>query len=252
MIMNQFVKHINLDGLSVIEFYTEKSNSLPSSILTSIANHIQEADADKTTRIILLRSAGEKTFCAGASFDELSSIQTEEQGLQFFTGFAKVILAIRSAKKIVIGRIHGRAVGGGVGIAAACDLAIASQFATLRLSELAVGIGPFVIGPVVERKIGLSSFSQMSLTPEEWRTALWAKEKGLYHEVFESNEKMDDYIDFLKNKLLGYNEEALSELKNIFWQNTDHWPQLLIERAKISGRLVLSEFTKNTISALKA
>ena len=250
--MNQYVQCLKDSSVSIVEFFTEKSNSLPSEILDQIAENIRRADQDLDTKFIILRSAGEKTFCAGASFDELSSIQNEEQGLQFFSGFAKVILAIREARKIVIGRIHGRAVGGGVGLAAACDLAIANQYATIKLSELAVGIGPFVIGPAVERKMGLSTFAMLSLTPEEWRTAHWAKEKGLYHEVFESVEQMDNYIDFVKNKLLSYNEEALSELKKVFWQNTEHWPQLLIDRAKISGRLVLSDFTKNKIASFKS
>ncbi|NOT38457.1 MAG: enoyl-CoA hydratase/isomerase family protein [Saprospiraceae bacterium] len=250
--MKQYVQSINVGALSVVEFYTEKSNSLPSEILDGIAASINEADKDPSTRIILLRSGGEKAFCAGASFEELSSIHNEEEGLKFFSGFAKVILAIRSIRKIVIGRIHGKAVGGGVGIAAACDIALASQYATLRLSELAVGIGPFVIGPAVERKMGLSAFSLLALTPEEWRTAYWAKEKGLYHEVFETHKKLDEYIDLLKNSLLSYNDQALIDLKKVFWQNTEHWPDLLIERAKISGRLVLSDFTKNKLQSFKA
>ncbi|MCC6815392.1 MAG: enoyl-CoA hydratase/isomerase family protein [Saprospiraceae bacterium] len=250
--MNQYVKLLNIGELSIVEFYTDKSNSLPSDILESIAQNIIIADQTDSTKIILLRSGGEKAFCAGASFDELSSIKDEESGLSFFSGFAKVILSIRSAKKIVIGRIHGKAVGGGVGLVSACDIALASQHATIRLSELAVGIGPFVIGPAVERKIGLSAFSQLALTPEEWRTAYWAKEKGLYQEVFETQELLDQYIELFKTKLLSYHIEALAELKQIFWENTDHWPQLLHERAKISGRLVLNEFAKNKIASFKS
>ncbi len=196
----------------------------------------------------MLKSAGDKAFCAGASFEELSTIQTKEQGLLFFSGFAKVILAIKNSKKIVLGRIHGKAVGGGVGLAAACDYAIATKYASVRLSELAVGIGPFVIGPAVERKIGISAFSQMALNATEWQTASWAKEKGLYHEVFETVEQLDAWINHFCGILLQSNPEALRELKNIFWSGTDHWNELLVSRATISGELVLSEFTKNAIS----
>ncbi|MEO6190340.1 MAG: enoyl-CoA hydratase/isomerase family protein [Saprospiraceae bacterium] len=248
--MNQYVNRIDNGRLAVIEFYTEKSNSLPSIILNKLAEEISNAGSDDNIQLILLKSSGEKTFCAGASFVELSGISNKEEGLDFFSGFSKVILTIRDCKKIVIGRIHGNAVGGGVGIAAACDYSLASIYASIRLSELAIGIGPFVIGPVVERKIGLAAFSQMALNATEWQTAQWAKEKGLFQEVFESTEQLDDYIQHFTQILLNSNPEALKQLKNIFWEGTDHWPMLLKERAGISGELILSEFSKKAVSKI--
>ncbi|MFN8280922.1 MAG: enoyl-CoA hydratase/isomerase family protein [Saprospiraceae bacterium] len=246
--MEPFVHSINHNGLGIIEFFSEKSNALPLSILEQIANAVSAADADPNVKVILLKSGGEKAFCAGASFEELASIHDQASGLKFFSGFAEVILRIRAAGKIVIGRIHGKAVGGGVGLAAACDYALATRYASVRLSELAVGIGPFVIGPAVERKIGLAAFSQMALSPTEWQSAEWAKQRGLYQEAFESTQQLDEYIVYFTSQLMQYNPQALTALKEVFWQGTGHWPALLKERAAISGSLVLSNFTREAIS----
>ncbi|MEP7197218.1 MAG: enoyl-CoA hydratase/isomerase family protein [Saprospiraceae bacterium] len=250
--MDQYVKRTDSGKLATIEFYSEKSNSLPSEILEKIAQEITTAGKDSSIQIILLKSAGDKAFCAGASFDELRSIENFTESEKFFCGFANIILAIRSCSKIVIGRIHGKAVGGGVGLAAACDYSVASIYATIRLSELAVGIGPFVIGPAVARKIGLAGFSELSLNASEWKTAQWAKDRGLYQEVFENVELMDEYIQQFSERLMNSNPEALKELKNIFWEGTSHWPELLKQRAAVSGKLILSEFAKNTLSKINS
>lgn len=250
--MNPYVKVNQRQNYDEIEFFTPQSNSLPSDILEKLASSINELGQSSGQRILLLKSAGEKAFCAGASFEELSSIRNLEEGQRFFSGFSKVILAIRNYPGIVLGRIHGKAVGGGVGLAAACDYAMASQYASVRLSELAVGIGPFVIGPAVERKMGLSAFSKMSLNATEWQTAEWAKNMGLYHEVFDTTEQLDQYIEHFSGILSASNPESLSELKKVFWKGTEHWDELMSERASISGRLVLSEYTRNAISRFKA
>lgn len=239
------------NGIGTIEFGHPQSNSLPSAILQSLAQHIMEADHNPSVKVIILSSSGTKTFCAGASFDELCSIENAEEGLTFFSGFAKVINACRKAQKLIIGRIQGKAVGGGVGVASATDYCFATQQADVKLSELAVGIGPFVVGPAVERKIGLSAMSELAINATEWRSAQWAKDKGLYAEVYGSVEEMDEAIRRLANRLSLSNVEAMMELKTIFWKGTEHWDELLIERAKISGRLVLSDFTRDAINAFK-
>lgn len=233
-----------------IEFYHPAGNSLPASLLTQLVSSIEKA-GKSGPNVILLKSAGDRTFCAGASFEELSSISNKEEGLSFFSGFANVINAIRKCPKIVLTRVQGKAVGGGVGIIAASDYSIASKYASVRLSELAVGIGPFVIGPAVERKIGLSAFSKMSLTPDEWQTAGWAGERDLFHEVFEDNVQVDAYINDLINKWNSYSPDAIAELKRVFWEGTGHWDELLKQRAAISGTLVLSDFTREAINAFK-
>ncbi len=233
--------------LATIEFYHPGHNSMPSYLLSQLKDTLISINNNEEVLVILLKSAGEKSFCAGASFTELSTLSNEFESKQFFMGFASVINAIRKSSKIVIGRIHGKAIGGGVGLAAACDYAIASQHASVRLSELAVGIGPFVIGPAVERKVGLSAFSQMALNPTEWQTADWAKQKGLFTEAFATTQQLDEYIDYFIKQLLTYNPDALHQLKKIFWQGTEHWNELLEERAGISGKLLLSEFSKNAI-----
>ncbi|MCC6411732.1 MAG: enoyl-CoA hydratase/isomerase family protein [Saprospiraceae bacterium] len=248
-----YVKYeVSPAGVARIVFFHPNHNSLPSKLLQSLADAFERASSDPAARIVLLASEGHKTFCAGASFDELSAINDFETGHRFFSGFGNVINAMRTCSKIILGRINGKAVGGGVGLLAATDYCLASKYASVRLSELAVGFGPFVIGPAVERKVGPAAFSQMALNPDEWQTAEWAKAKGLFQEAFESEEQLDAYIEHFSAKLCGYHTEALAELKSIFWKGTEHWDTLLSERAAISGRLALSDFTKNAIKAFKS
>ena len=243
-VLSTYTNHI-----TTITFYHPAQNSLPGYLLADLADKISVAGADPDTILIVLKSEGEKTFCAGASFTELASIEDFPTGKKFFMGFAGVINAIRKCPKIVIGRVHGKAVGGGVGLAAACDYCMASKYASVRLSELAVGIGPFVIGPAVERKVGLSAFSQMALNATEWQTADWAKQKGLFTESFESVQQLDAYIEHFTADLIKKSPEALMMLKKVFWEGTDHWDELLEKRAEMSGQLILSDFAKNAISS---
>lgn len=250
--MNEgYVQAFHANGINTIEFFHPKSNSLPAELLAKLTHVIYEAGIDKNTRVIVLKSGGERSFCAGASFSELLAIQNEEQGLAFFSGFANVINAMRKCGKIIIGRVQGSCVGGGVGIAAAADYVLATKEAKLKLSELAIGIGPFVVGPAIERKAGLSAFSQLAIDAASWRSAEWAYHNGLFTSVFETAAQMDAAIDQLANSLAASNPDALRELKSIFWTNTQHWDNLLIERAKISGKLVLSDFTREAIAAFR-
>jgi len=246
-----YVKSETHQGVTTIEFFHPQSNSLPGKILEELAKEIHFAGTHDDTKIIILKSAGDKTFCSGASFDELIAIKNEAEGLQFFSGFANVINAMRKCPKFIIGRIQGKCVGGGVGLAATVDYAIATDKADVKLSELAVGIGPFVVGPAVERKIGTAAFSALAIDATMWRTADWAKRKGMFAEVHESMENMDEAIFKLSNTLSHSSPQAMAEMKKIFWQGTEHWDELLKERAAISGKLVLSDFTKKAIEKFK-
>jgi methylglutaconyl-CoA hydratase len=239
------------EGVFQLEFFHEQSNSLPSQILEKIAAEIENAGKQKDVHVLVLRSGGEKAFCAGASFGELSSIKNEAEGLHFFKGFANIINALRLCPKFVIGRIHEKCVGGGVGLAAACDYAIAVQSASVKLSELAIGIGAFVIGPVVERRIGNAAFMQLCIDAGNWRSAAWAQQKGLFAEVHESAAAMDASISKLSRQLVTYSPDAVSAIKKIFWEGTENWESLLTERAAISGKLVLSDFTREAIERFK-
>ena len=250
--MNAYVRSETHKGITTIEFFHPQSNSLPASILHDMAIAINHAGNDPNTIVIVLRSAGEKAFCAGASFDELMAIKNEQEGLKFFSGFAQVINAMRTCPKFIIGRIQGKCVGGGVGLAAAVDYAIAVETAEVKLSELAVGIGPFVVGPAVERKIGTSAFSQLAIDATLWRNSDWAKRKGLFAEVHNNIEDMDEAVKRLADTLSHSSLQAMAEMKKIFWKGTEHWDTLLIERARISGKLVLSDFTRNAIEKFKA
>ena len=249
--MEPFVRSDIRDGIGTITFFHPQSNSMPGTQLQNLAAEVEKLGNDEKVRVIVLRSEGEKAFCAGASFDELISIKDRETGLKFFTGFAKVINAMRKAPKFIVARVQGKSVGGGVGIASAADYVFALDSAAVKLSELAVGIGPFVVGPAVERKIGTSAFCQLTINATEWQTAQWAREKGLYSEIFQSPEEMDEAINSLARKLAQSNPEAMAMLKKVMWQGTEHWDQLLVERAGMSGQLVLSEFTINAISRFK-
>ncbi len=250
--MNQgYVRSETHKGITTIEFYHPQGNSLPASLLEQLSQKIHGAGHDEDTSVIILRSAGHSAFCAGASFDELMNIKNAQQGLDFFSGFAHVINAMRKVPKLVIARIHGRCVGGGVGLAAAADYAIAMDSAEIRLSELSIGIGPFVVGPAVERRIGSAAFSHLSIDANLWRNAEWAKKKGLYAETHTSEEGMDESILRLVNSLAHSNPEAMAEMKKMFWKGTENWDQLLIERAAISGRLVLGQYTRNAIERFR-
>ena len=250
--MKEFIKIRAERGIGTIEFYHPQSNSLPGHILVELANTITKAGKDNSIKVIVLKSGGDRAFCAGASFDELLAIDNEETGKEFFSGFANVINAARKCPKFIIGRIQGKAVGGGVGISSATDYCYATKFAYTKLSELAIGIGPFVVGPAVERKIGNSAFSAMTINAEKWFDANWAREKGLFTEVFDSTKQMDDEIEKLASTLSKSNPEAMQELKKVMWEGTEDWDTLLMERAKSSGKLVLSDFTKNAIENFKA
>jgi len=249
--MEAYVKLDVENGIGTIEFFHHQSNSLPSKILDELSSTITKAGKDQNIKVIILKSSGERAFCAGASFDELVAIDTPENGKKFFSGFANVINAARKCPKFIIGRVQGKAVGGGVGMASATDYCFATKFASVKLSELAIGIGPFVVGPAVERKVGVSAFSAMTINATNWSDAAWAREKGLYTEVFDSVEQMDVEIDKLASTLSKSNPEAMEGLKKIMWEGTEHWDTLLMERAENSGKLVLSDFTKDAIAKFK-
>jgi methylglutaconyl-CoA hydratase len=239
-------------GIATLQFGHPQSNSLPGKLLQALAQAIHAAAAEADTKVIVLAAAGEKTFCAGASFDELAGIETAQQGLAFFSGFAAVINAMRTCGKIVIARVQGKCIGGGVGLAAAADYTLAHASASVKLSELAVGIGPFVVGPAVERKIGLSAFSQLTLDATRFQSAAWAHTKGLFAELHPSVELLDQAVQDLAQQLAAAHPAALSDLKRIFWAGTEHWDQLLADRAATSGRLILSDFSKDFIRQFKA
>jgi methylglutaconyl-CoA hydratase len=247
-----YVKVEHDHGIATIEFFHPQSNSLPSKILKDLAKAINDAGSNTDYKVIILKSAGTGAFCAGASFDELMSIQNEKEGQEFFSGFANVINAIRKCHKFVIGRVQGKAVGGGVGLACACDYTIATEAASVKLSELAVGIGPFVIGPAVERKAGKNAFTTLAIDATEWRSAEWAKRHDMYSEIHSSLSDADDAVNRLADKLAHSSPEAMAQLKKVFWEGTENWDKLLAERAAMSGKLVLSDFTRKAIEKFKA
>ncbi len=250
--MNQpYVKQHTHDGISTIEFYHPEHNSLPGNLLASLVEAINHAGENEEVKVVILKSGGDRTFCAGASFQELISINDPETGKVFFSGFANVINAMRKCPKFIIGRIQGKTVGGGVGLASATDYCMATKYASIKLSELNVGIGPFVVGPAVQRKLGVSGMSQIAIDANTFYLAEWAQQKGLYQQVFDSVEDLDDAVHKFAENLCNYNPDAMKEMKAMIWKGTEDWDTLLAERAAISGRLVLSEFTKETLKKYK-
>jgi methylglutaconyl-CoA hydratase len=237
-----------VDGIADVSFGHPKSNSLPASVLKALAAEITTLGTRADVGAILLRSYGTSAFCAGASFDELSAIRDAAQGKEFFMGFARVIVAMTRCPKPIVTRVHGKVVGGGVGVVAASDYAIATNTAALRLSELAVGIGPFVVGPVIEHKIGPGAFAPMAIDAD-WRDAGWGERHGLYARVVDDVTALDAAVLEFAKKLAASNPDAVARIKQITWEGTEHWPALLEERAAMSGTLVLSDYTRNAIAA---
>ncbi|AXT62786.1 enoyl-CoA hydratase/isomerase family protein [Aquimarina sp. AD10] len=250
--MTQPYVNITIENqVGIIEFFHPAHNSLPGDILAKLAQTITDAGENEDIKVIVLKSGRDRTFCAGASFKELITIDDAETGKVFFSGFANVINAMRKCPKFIIGRIQGKTVGGGVGVAAATDYCMATKYASIKLSELNVGIGPFVVGPAVERKIGLSAMTQIAIDANSFYDAEWAKDKGLFTKVFEDIETLDQEVKTFAEHLCSYNPEAMAEMKKAFWAGTENWDTLLADRAVISGRLVLSEFTKETLKRFK-
>ncbi len=240
------------NNIGTIEFYHPKGNSLPGRLLRDLADTITEVGNNSEAHVLILKSRGDGAFCAGASFDELIAIDNYEEGKHFFMGFALVLNAMRKCPKLIIVRVQGKTVGGGVGIASAGDYTIAHESASIKLSELALGIGPFVVGPAVQRKVGSSAFSTLSIDAASWNDAGWAREKGLYSKVCGTQEELDREVQELAGQLSDYSPKAMKELKKVFWKGTDYWDTLLEQRAEISGELVLSDFTKNFIEEFKS
>ncbi len=250
--MTQPYVKIEIEGeVGIIEFFHPAHNSLPADILEKLARTVTEAGENDSIKVIIIKSGGDRTFCAGASFKELININNAESGKIFFSGFANLINAMRKCPKFIIGRVQGKTVGGGVGLASATDYCMATKFAAIKLSELNVGIGPFVVGPAVQRKIGLSAMTQIAIDANTFYDAEWAKNKGLYTQVYEDTKALDEAVKDFAENLCTYNPEAIKEMKKTFWEGTDHWDTLLADRATISGRLVLSEFTKNKLKTFK-
>jgi methylglutaconyl-CoA hydratase len=237
--------------IAILEFGHPASNSFPRELLDRLTNTLNDLSNNPEVSVIIMKSEGTGAFCAGASFDELLAVSNQEEGTKFFSGFALLLNAMRKCKKIIVGRVHGKAVGGGVGIASACDYVLATKNASIKLSELAIGIGPFVIEPAVSRKIGKTALAEMTLTAHEWKTADWAAAKGLYADVFEKTNDLDVALENFCSKLASYNTEALIEMKKVLWEGTDHWETLLFERAAITGKLVLSDYSKNALTQFK-
>ncbi len=244
-----FVQTVN--SVATVEFYHPASNSLPSVLLARIAKAFNELSNDDNVKVIIIKSEKERAFCAGASLAELLAIDNPTDGVAFFSGFGKLVNAMRKCSKPIIGRVQGKVVGGGVGIVAACDYVMATEHAAIKLSEISIGIGPFVVEPIIRRKIGVAAVGELALDPTHWKTPYWAKEKGLYASVFETQTELDKEVQFFAEKLATYSPEAVQHLKRILWEGTEHFDTLLHERAVISGNLVLTEATKKALAKFK-
>jgi methylglutaconyl-CoA hydratase len=245
-----YVERRVTDGIASVRFGHPKGNSLPAAVLRDLAAAIGEVAAHDEVRLIVVSSFGDGPFCGGASFDELTAIADEASGKEFFMGFARVILAMTRARQPILTRVQGKVVGGGVGVVAASDYVVATENASLRLSEVALGIGPFVVGPAIERKVGVGAFAGMAIDGE-WRDARWGESHGLYATVYDTTKAMDGSLEIFARTMAALNPDALSQIKRITWAGTDHWPTLLEERAALSGRLVLSEYTRAAIAAFR-
>ena len=250
--MIEGIQVLKNNGIARIHFAHAKQNAFPATHLKALQTAFEEVSKDDGIHVIVLQSDPAKAFCAGASFDELLAVKTPEEGKAFFMGFANVINAMRQCPQPIIGRIHGKAVGGGVGLIAACDYTLATTYAEVKLSEIAIGIGPFVIAPAVLRKIGTAALSELSLTAHAWKSADWAHAKGLLSELHSDFDALEQAVAQHANRLAAYTPEAVAELKKVLWKGTEDWDNLLEHNAAVSGRLVLSERTQQTLHQIKS
>jgi methylglutaconyl-CoA hydratase len=234
------------NGIATVTFFHPKKNALPAFILRRLTETIESVGANPDVRVVILASEGKGAFCAGASFDELRSIRSAEEGKEFFSGFARVILAMRRCPKVIIARVQGKVVGGGVGLVAAPDYSFALPAASVRLSELAIGLGPFIVGPVIERRVGRAAFGALAID-HDWRDAEWAERNGLFTRLMDTEAAMDSVLPAFARRLSETNPDALTQIKRMLWEGTNHWDTLLFDRAAVSGRLVMSEFTARAI-----
>jgi len=239
------------DGIGTVEFSHPKGNSLPAKLLNELAAAITTVGDDPAARVIVLRSAGSSTFCAGASFDEFTAVKDAEGGKEFFSGFSRVILAMIRAPKFVLVRVQGRAAGGAIGVIAASDYSCAVRGAQVKLSELQVGIGPFVVGVVIDRKLGPAALMNLAVHAD-WHDAEWCERHGLYSELCGDIAALDAAVDAHAKRLAASNPEAMREMKRIFWAGTEDWQARMGERAALSGRMVLSDFTRDALARFRA
>ena len=248
--MEAYVKNYCEGNIGFLEFGNPAGNSLPSPLLKAFKAGLIALEKDSNVRVIVIQSFGDRAFCGGASLAEMKTLQTLEEATAFFMGIADLINTLRSLSKFVIGRVHGKVVGGGVGLVAACDYVLAKSTAQIKLSELSIGIGPYVIEPVVSRKIGGTAFAQLSLDAHQWKSAAWAEDKGLYHALFETQVELDLAVKTNAERFASYPEKAVKTLRKLHWKETEHWDQLLPKNAAITGKLALQETTKNILKKL--
>lgn len=248
--MEAYVKNYCEGNIGFLEFGNPAGNSLPSPLLKAFKAGLIALEKDSNVRVIVIQSFGDRAFCGGASLAEMKTLQTLEEATAFFMGIADLINTLRSLSKFVIGRVHGKVVGGGVGLVAACDYVLANRTAQIKLSELSIGIGPYVIEPVVSRKIGGTAFAQLSLDAHQWKSATWAEDKGLYHELFETQVELDLAVKTNAERFASYPEKAVKTLRKLHWKETEHWDKLLPKNAAITGELALQEATQNILKKL--
>ena len=250
--MTEGIQVFKGSAVARIQFAHEKQNAFPATHLKALQLAFEKVSSDDDVHVIVLQSDPSKAFCAGASIDDLLNVKTAKEGKAFFMGFANVLNAMRRCPQPIIGRIHGKAVGGGVGLIAACDYALATTHTQIKLSEIAIGIGPFVIAPALLRKIGTAAMSELSLTAHAWKSADWAHSKGLLSELHSDFEALEEAVVKHANRLAAYTPQAVTELKKALWKGTEDWDNLLEHNAAISGRHVFSEQTQKTLNELKS
>ena len=249
--LTPFVKHTVLNGIATISFFHPEQNSLPTIVLRSLIKTINLLSNDSGILVIILKSDGRGTFCAGANFTEMLEINDSISGYKYFNGFADLINTMRLCPKLIIVRVQGKSVGGGVGLLAAGDYCMATKDAAIKLSDFNIGIGPFVIEPAIERKIGRSNMAQLTIDATSFYSPAWALDKSLYNAVYDDIKSLDIAVQDFAVKISNFNPIAVTKMKEIFWKGTEDWGLLLSERAYLSGKFVLSPYTKKALKLFK-
>lgn len=218
------VEHLTLNRPDVRNAFNEH-------VIAELTAWAAQAGADESLRVVVLAGAG-KVFCAGADLAWMSKMvgYSREENLRDAGEMARMFAALDSLPKPLIGRIHGAALGGGCGLAAVCDSAIAEDQAVFGFTEVKLGILPAVISPYALAKIGRSAARELFLTGARFSAAR-AKEIGLVHAVVPAGE-LDRTVDEYVRELLKAGPQAVAAAKALIPQV---WPRPASEASSLTA-----------------
>ena len=193
----------------------ERHNAFDDVLIAELTEAFRSMEAEDGIRIVVLSGTG-KSFSAGADLNWMKRMSgfSIEENRRDAMGLAALMRTIAHLRKPTLARVQGAALGGGVGLVACCDVAVATQGATFALSEVKLGLIPAVISPYVVAAIGERAARRYFLTAERF-TAAEAWRLGLVHEIAANEAEMDDAIGAIVDAMLAASPAAQKEAKDL-------------------------------------